>query len=192
MGNPNDVSRIVNLEADAVLTLLQTSPLGLSNAEADKRVHINGKNQLPKVAAFSLWRLFFRQFTHLMALLLWAAGFLAFSVDMPELGWATWFVILVNALFSFWQEYRADRALMALLSMLPLKAKVYREGKLAQILSEDIAVGDVLVVEAGDHVSADARLIEAGPSFARAPIEPTSGSPPPPATIRESIPGFEL
>ena len=161
MGNPNDVSRIVNLEADAVLTLLQTSPLGLSNAEADKRVQINGKNQLPKVAAFSLWRLFFRQFTHLMALLLWAVGFLAFAVDMPELGWATWFVILVNALFSFWQEYRADRALTALLTMLPQKAKVYREGKLAQILSEDIAVGDVLVVEAGDHVSADARLIEA-------------------------------
>ena len=156
-----DVSQISRMEIPLVFSVLQTSPQGLSTAEAEQRLRAHGKNQLPKTTAFPLWRLLVRQFTHLMALLLWAAGFLAFSVDMPELGWATWLVILVNALFSFWQEYRADRALSALLSILPRKAKVYRDGRLVQVQAEEIAIGDVLTVEAGDHVPADARLVEA-------------------------------
>ena len=84
-----DVSQISRMEIPLVFSVLQTSPQGLSTAEAEQRLRAHGKNQLPKTTAFPLWRLLVRQFTHLMALLLWAAGFLAFSVDMPELGWAT-------------------------------------------------------------------------------------------------------
>ncbi len=161
MANSGDVSQISRIEIPQVFSALQTSPQGLSTAEAEQRLRIHGKNQLPKTSTFPLWRLLLRQCTHLMALLLWVAGLLAFCVDMPELGWATWFVILVNALFSFWQEYRADRALLALLSILPRKAKVYRDGRLVQVQAEEIANGDVLTVVAGDHVPADARLVEA-------------------------------
>ena len=161
MGNQNDTSRISYLETDAVYSLLHTTSAGLTAQEAEKRLLLNGKNRLPKVATLSLWRSLFQQFTHLMAILLWVAGALAFFAQMPELGWATWFVIFVNALFSFWQEYRADKALIALSAMLPQQAKVYRNGKINRVLSENIVMGDVLVVEAGDHVSADARLIEA-------------------------------
>ena len=117
MDSNAEVPKIARLDAEAVFSLLETSRHGLDSQEAEKRLRTFGKNKLPKAATLSLWRLLFQQFTHLMALLLWVAGLLAFSVDMPELGWATWFVILVNAFFSFWQEYRADRALMALSSM---------------------------------------------------------------------------
>jgi len=160
MDSNAEVPKIARLDAEAVFSLLETSRHGLDSQEAEKRLRTFGNNKLPKAATLSLWRLLFQQFTHLMALLLWVAGLLAFSVDMPELGWATWFVILVNAFFSFWQEYRADRALMALSSMLPQQAKVYRDGRLLKVPSEEIVVGDVLVVEAGDHISADARLVE--------------------------------
>lgn len=157
----NISNRLSTFEAKAVFTALRTRHDGLTNQEVEQRLLLYGSNQLPKVAILSLWRLLFQQFTHLMALLLWVAGGLAFVVDMPELGWATWIVIIFNAVFSFWQEYRADRALAALSAMLPQKTKVYREGKLVQVLSKDIVIGDVLVIEAGDNISADARLVEA-------------------------------
>ena len=144
-----------------MFSLLETRPEGLTSPEVEKRQLLYGKNQLPKTVTISLWRLLYQQFTHFMALLLWVAGSLAFVVNMPELGWATWSVVFINALFSFWQEYRADKALAALAAMLPRKVKVFRNGVLEQVDSEDIVVGDVLVVEAGDHISADARLIEA-------------------------------
>lgn len=161
MSLKSEIGPIAALEIDAVFSLLETRPEGLTSPEVEKRQLLYGKNQLPKTVTISLWRLLYQQFTHFMALLLWVAGSLAFVVNMPELGWATWSVVFINALFSFWQEYRADKALAALAAMLPRKVKVFRNGVLEQVDSEDIVVGDVLVVEAGDHISADARLIEA-------------------------------
>lgn len=161
MREQDKLSQLAVLEADAVFAVLETRPEGLEEQEVRQRRQLYGTNLLPKAATLSLGRLLWQQVTHLMALLLWAAGTLAFAVDMPELGWATWSVIVVNAVFSFWQEYRADRALVALSAMLPRKVKVYRQGRLEQLLSAEVVVGDVLVVEAGDHISADARLVKA-------------------------------
>jgi magnesium-transporting ATPase (P-type) len=64
--------------------------------------------------------------------LLWVAGTLAFISGTPELGWAIWAVIWINAGFSFWQEFQAEQALAALNKMLPAQAKVYRDGKLRE------------------------------------------------------------
>jgi Ca2+-transporting ATPase len=96
-----------------------------------------------------------------MALLLWVAGILAFASGTPELGWAIWTVILINAIFSFWQEYRAERALAALKKVLPAKVRVCRDGQLQQIPARELVRGDVMQLEAGDRVSADARLLSA-------------------------------
>ena len=160
-----DVAKLSYLQGDEVVHLLETRRSGLTEAEAAERLRLYGKNQLPKAASLSLGKLLLQQFTHFMALLLWLAGILAFIVNMPELGWATWAVIFVNAVFSFWQEYRADKALSALSAMLPRRVKVYRGGRLLQILADELALGDILVVEAGDHVPADARLLEAEDLF---------------------------
>ena len=146
---------------DELFPLLSSHPAGLTNTEAAERQALYGKNVLPQPIKRSLWHQLLDQFTHFMALLLWAAGLLAFLVDMPELAWATWAVVTINACFSFWQEYRADQALTALTRMLPRKVKLYRNGSLEVMAAEELVVGDVFTVEAGDHIPADARLIEA-------------------------------
>lgn len=163
MANPDKsfVSRLPALPAEEVLTILATRPTGLSSQEAAERQNQYGKNILPRPMIHSLWRQLLNQITHFMALLLWAAGLLAFWIDMPELGWATWAVVTVNACFSFWQEYRADKALLALTKILPRRVKVYRDGSLVTMDAAELTCGDVFVVEAGDHIPADARLLEA-------------------------------
>ncbi len=155
------IRRLPEMEADQVFETLETSPAGLTAAEAHRRIRQYGKNELPKPVPRSLWRLLFDQLTHFMALLLWVAGAMAFAVDMPELGYASVTVILINAVFSFWQEYRAERVLSKLTELLPRKITLFRAGKLVIAPAKDVVPGDVLFIEAGDHVPADARLIEA-------------------------------
>lgn len=155
------IEQLSALAAEDVFIALEASPGGLSAAEAEARQQRYGLNKLPRAASLSLGKLFLQQFTHMMALLLWTAGSLAFLVEMPELGWATWSVILINALFSFWQEYRADQAMSALAAMLPHNVKAYRGGQLCVLAAEQIVRGDLLVVEAGDHIPADCRLVAA-------------------------------
>ena len=144
-----------------VFPLFNSRPTGLTTTEAAAWQSLYGKNVLPQPVKRSLWLQLLDQLTHFMALLLWTAGLLAFLVDMPELAWATWTVVTINAGFSFWQEYRADKALTALTRILPRKVKLYRNGSLEVEDAEELVSGDVFVVEAGDHVPADARLIEA-------------------------------
>lgn len=94
-----------------------------------------------------------------MALLLWVAGILAFVSQTPALGWAIWAVIWINAVFSFSQEFRAEQALAALKNVLPAQVRVFRQGKLVQIPARDLVRGDVMQLEDGDRISADARLV---------------------------------
>ncbi|MGZ7070696.1 MAG: HAD-IC family P-type ATPase, partial [Methanobacterium sp.] len=94
-------------------------------------------------------------------MLLWAASILSFISGTPQLGFAIIAVIIINALFSFWQEYQAEKATEALKKILPSKAKVIREGKEREILSADLVPGDVIILEEGGNISADSRLIEA-------------------------------
>jgi potassium/sodium efflux P-type ATPase len=100
-------------------------------------------------------------FTHLMALLLWVGGIMAFIGQMPQLGVAIWTVNLINGAFSFWQEYRAEKATEALRKLLPAYARVLRGGTEQRVLAEALVPGDVIILAEGDHLSADARLVEA-------------------------------
>jgi hypothetical protein len=81
------------------------------------------------------------QLTHFMALLLWVAGILAFISHTAALGWAIWAVIWINAVFSFWQEFRAEQALSALKNVLPSQVQVYRDGELQQIPARELVQG---------------------------------------------------
>ncbi|MEG3985746.1 cation-transporting P-type ATPase [Microcoleus sp. S28C3] len=149
------------LSTPQVYETLSTSEKGLSEAETAIRIKQYGFNELPEPARRSLLLRFTDQLTHFMALLLWVAGALAFVSGTPELGWAVWAVIWINAGFSFWQEFQAEQALTALNKMLPARAKVYRDGKLGEIPVREMVPGDVLQLEEGDRISADARLVSA-------------------------------
>jgi potassium/sodium efflux P-type ATPase len=138
---------------------LNTAATGLSQDEAIERLERFGANELPEPAHRALWLRFADQLTHFMALLLWVAGILAFISHTPELGWAVWAVIWINAIFSFSQEFQAEKALAALKKVLPMQVKVYRDGEIRQIPARELVHGDVIQLEEGDRIPADARLV---------------------------------
>jgi potassium/sodium efflux P-type ATPase len=149
------------LPVEAVYKSLGSAVSGLSENEAIDRFQQFGANELPEPAHRPLWLRFTDQLTHLMALLLWVAGILAFVSRSPELGWAIWAVILINAIFSFWQEFQAEQALAALKKVLPMQVKVERDSQLRQIPARELVRGDVIHLEEGDRIPADARLVAA-------------------------------
>jgi magnesium-transporting ATPase (P-type) len=152
---------IWTLPVEAVYESVSSTVAGLSETEAFNRLTQFGPNELPEPAHRPLWLRFADQLTHFMALLLWVAGVLAFISGTPELSWAIWAVIWINATFSFWQEFQAEQALVALKKVLPMQVRVYRDGELKQIPARELVRGDVMQLEEGDRVPADARLITA-------------------------------
>ncbi len=155
-----DLAHIAKLPAEKVYEVVASSPHGLTTDEAQKRLAQYGKNVLQEAKGTPLIYKFLANFVHLMALMLWAAGILAFIAQMPQLGVAVWAVILINAVFSFWQEYKAERATEALKRLLPAYARVMRDGAEVKILAEDIVPGDVLMLAEGDNISGDGRFVE--------------------------------
>ncbi|ADE11436.1 cation-translocating P-type ATPase [Sideroxydans lithotrophicus] len=147
---------------------LHSSAQGLSQAEAARRLARYGPNQLEKIGGQPLSIRLLKEFTHFFALILWLAAGLAFFAEWREpgqgmamLGYAVVGVIVINGLFSFWQEYRAEKALAALRNLLPRHTTALRDGRAMQVPVAELVPGDVVVLAAGDDVPADCRLIEA-------------------------------
>ncbi len=113
------VSSIYTLEPGQVPATLETTSSGLTSNEAAARLTQYGRNELHEARRQPLYRKLLANFTHLMAILLWVAGAMAFVAGMPQLGVAVWLVVLLNGVFSFWQEYKAERATEALRKLLP-------------------------------------------------------------------------
>jgi magnesium-transporting ATPase (P-type) len=133
---------------------------GLTTEEAARLLEEHGANVLAEPTRPSHVRRFGAQLVHLFALLLWAGALLALVGGLPQLSVAIVVVILVNAVFAFAQEYRAERASDALRRVLPQTARVRRDGEERVIPAEDLVPGDVVILEAGDRVSADAEVVE--------------------------------
>jgi magnesium-transporting ATPase (P-type) len=134
---------------------------GLSSAEAAARLRAVGPNAIAEAERPSHLRRFSANLVHLFALLLWAGAALALVGGLPQLSVAIVAVILVNAVFAFAQEYRAERAVEALRRMLPVRVRARRDGVATEIASEDVVPGDVLLLAPGDKVAADADLLDA-------------------------------
>ncbi|MEQ8196883.1 MAG: cation-transporting P-type ATPase [Clostridiaceae bacterium] len=156
----NTKEEIYKLPLDKFYEALGTSPLGLTQDQAEKYQLEQGKNIIEEKKKKSVLLIFLGNFTHLMAVLLWVGGIVAFFADMPQLAVAIWLVNVINGVFSFWQEHRASQATDALRNMLPSYARVIRDGKEQKILAEDLVAGDIFLLEEGDKITADARLIE--------------------------------
>jgi calcium-translocating P-type ATPase len=160
--------KIHQLSPGEALKSLKSSHDGLSQNEALRRLKEFGPNQIDKVPPESLLISFLKEFIHFFALILWLAAGLAFFADyrqpgegMGTLGYAILGVIVINGLFAFWQQFRAERAVAALEKLLPHYVKVLRDNNISLILATHLVPGDVILLQEGDNVSADCRIIEA-------------------------------
>ncbi|WP_211435582.1 cation-translocating P-type ATPase [Trujillonella endophytica] len=131
----------------------------MTSAEAAAR-RPPGGNRLPVERPPSPLRLFLAQLSHFFALLLWAASVLALLGGLPQLAVAIAVVVVLNGVFAFVQEHRADRAAQALRDLVPHRATVVRDGHRQEIDAADLVVGDLVLPEAGDRVAADLRLLD--------------------------------
>jgi P-type Ca2+ transporter type 2C len=145
---------------DEIFTALDTSTGGLSGADAQDRKARYGLNEIKAVKKTPLIFKFLANLYDLFAILLWVAAALAFISGEPQLGWVIIAVIFINSGFSFSQEFKAEKAIEALSKLIPAKARVIRDNERQEILATDLVPGDIVLLEEGDKVSADARVIE--------------------------------
>jgi len=157
---PPDTTLGAHEPIDALLRELRATPQGLGSREAERRLIAYGANELRRRGGTRWPGQLLRQLTHPLALLLWVAAVLAFVAALPVLGAAIFAVILLNALFAFAQERQAERAVEALRRYLPQESAVLRDGRRQLVESTRLVPGDVLVLEEGARISADARLLE--------------------------------
>jgi len=134
---------------------------GLSAEKVARRLSRYGPNAIQEHRARSPWRMLLDQFTDFMILVLIAAAIISGLIGEPPDAIAIMVIVLLNGMIGFVQEYRAERAIAALKLLAAPNAKVLREGKQATIPASQLVPGDVVVLEAGDGVPADVRLIEA-------------------------------
>ena len=157
---PDLRNSIHTLPVPEVYLALASGPNGLSRDDVEERRGKYGFNTIRQVRKKPLFIKFLANFTHLMAILLWVGGIFAFIAGLPQLGWAIWVVVIINAVFSFWQEFKAEKAMEALRGLLPVTARVLRDGEEQRIHAEELVPGDIMLLSEGDHVSADGRLIQ--------------------------------
>ena len=154
-----------------VLSSVSTTLDGLSESEAAKRLEENGKNKLVEGKKEPLIVRFLKQLAEPMTIILLVAAAISAGVEIYEgvanNHWAfpadvviILAVVLINALLGVFQESKAEKALEALQEMSKAQSKVIRGGKQISIASEDLVIGDIIILEAGDAVPADARIIE--------------------------------
>ena len=141
---------------------------GLTSDEASLRLAKNGPNSLGEEKKVPLWKRFLQQFADAMVIILIAAaGLSAYMAFKSGGGFEEWIdvivilaIVILNACLGVYQEGKADQALAALKKMSSPQTKVIRDGKLHMVDSENVVVGDVIAIDAGDSISADMRLIE--------------------------------
>ncbi|RPF20517.1 cation-translocating P-type ATPase [Myceligenerans xiligouense] len=134
---------------------------GLTSDEAARRLARSGPNSLQTPPRPSAVLRFARRLIHFFALMLWAAAGLSLLAGLPQLGVAIVVVIVLNAVFAFVQEQRADHAAERLRDLLPRRVTVRRDGHPTRIEASDVVVGDVLLLESGDRIPADATAVRA-------------------------------
>jgi Ca2+-transporting ATPase len=153
--------------AEAVAAEFETSPGGLAEAEARARLGRFGRNELAARAAPPWWRRVLEQFRDPLVLLLLAAAVISFALwlieqesKLPYETTAIVAIVVLNAAMGAMQQWRAEQALAALRQMSAARAKVLRDGEPRTVAAADLVPGDLIVIEEGDTIPADGRLVE--------------------------------
>lgn len=139
---------------------IDTSNLGLRGDQVIQLQKEHGFNEIQREKARSAWLLLFEQFKSPLVVILVFACVVSLILSEGIEAFAIGSILILNALIGFFQEYKAETSIAALEKMTAPKAKVRRDGKLAVILARDIVPGDLLTLEAGDIIAADAKLVE--------------------------------
>jgi Ca2+-transporting ATPase len=148
------------LGRDETAQRLGASRGGVGDREAVERLKRYGRNRIDPPAPTGSWLLLLRQFRSPLIYVLLAAGGIALLLDEVADAGFIFAVLALNALIGFMNEYRADRAMRSLSSLVTSRARVHRDGRTLDIDAEEIVPGDLLLLEGGVRVSADVRLME--------------------------------
>jgi len=150
---------IHTLTSEAALRHFKTTERGLRASEAGERLLQSGRNQLPEPPRYSRPRLLIRQFANPLIYILLVAVGISFLLGHRADALFILIVILINAILGFFQEDKAERTLLFLKQAVRLRARVIRDGQEQEITATKLVPGDILVLQAGDKVPADARII---------------------------------
>lgn len=160
MGKKEDNASCHDMSLKEVFQKFTTSPAGLSDDEAEQRLEQFGPNEIVEKKLIDPLLIFLKQFNSFFVYVLILAAALSFFVGSFIDMYVVLVVILINAVIGFFQEYRAEKSIAALKRMVVSYAKVFREGELRKIPAKEIVPGDVIYLEEGDRIPADARVIE--------------------------------
>ncbi len=155
------MEKAASLPIDKVFEDLNTSDKGLTTEEAKLRLKKYGYNRLSEKRQIPLINKFIRNLKDLFGILLIVAAILSYISGSPELALIILAVVFVNIFVAIFQESRAEKAMETLKSWMPEYAKVIRDGELKKISVREIVPGDIVLLDEGDRVPADGRLIEA-------------------------------
>jgi Ca2+-transporting ATPase len=152
-------------QAENVLKVVGSNAEGLTSSEAKERLEKNGKNKLAEGKRDSLLKRFLSQLTDPMIIILLVAAAISgatniYAGESIADVFIILFVVIINAILGVYQENKAEKAIEALQEMAAATSKVLRDGAIVNVKSEDLVVGDVILLEAGDAVPADCRLLE--------------------------------
>ena len=147
-------------ETEEVLQELHTSENGLNNNEVQKRKEKYGRNELPKKKRETVWHIFFNEFKDPIVILLMVAILASFIVGEVMDAVAILFIVLLDACMGTYQENKANKTAEALANLVKTKVAVIRNGKTISVDAEEVTIGDIVLLESGDKVSADIRLLE--------------------------------
>ena len=147
-------------ETEEVLQELHTSENGLNNNEVQKRKEKYGRNDLPKKKRETVWHIFFNEFKDPIVILLMVAILASFIVGEVMDAVAILFIVLLDACMGTYQENKANKTAEALANLVKTKVAVIRNGKTNSVDAEEVTIGDIVLLESGDKVSADIRLLE--------------------------------
>jgi len=150
-----------SLSKDELFEALETQEKGLYEKEAKERISKYGKNTLPKKGGGSGILLFLKQFNSSLIYILFIASFISWKFEHYIDAYVILAIIFLNSIIGFIQSWRAEKILEALKNMVVLYARVIREGIEVKVAAEELVTGDIVVLESGDGVPADLRLIEA-------------------------------
>ncbi|WP_300765885.1 HAD-IC family P-type ATPase [uncultured Bifidobacterium sp.] len=149
-----------SLDAERSLSALRTTDRGLSDDEAAGRLKVFGRNLLHEASSIPGWRRFLGQFSSPLILVLIVCGVITIALDHYVDAIAIFIVLLFNAILGFYQEDKADKAVEALSSLSTPMTRVLRSDSMRSISTESVVPGDIVLLESGDRVPADLRLIE--------------------------------